>query len=154
MNPKRNLEKIAFDVSNSNDSGFEVERLWAKHIRGNIYRIDNSPYQIYGVSLGDEVFAKKVSGELQYSGMASRGGHSTYRVRLPVGLDHEYFLRYWDDLAKLGCTFEGASGEQRLYAIDIPDAGRVADVYRILQKREGEGVWEFEEAHYYDPARE
>ena len=144
-------KKIAFDVADSSESGFEVERLWGGHCHDNVYEIDNSPFQAYGISLGDKVFVREHKGELYFSGVAERGRHSTYRVRLPPHRDHDYFLRYWDALAALGCTFEGASGEQRLYAIDIPDPERVADVYRILQKHEDDGVWAFEEAHYFDP---
>jgi hypothetical protein len=147
----KNISKIAFDVAGQNDSGFEIERLWAKPVGDDIYVIDNSPFQAYGISVGDKVLAKKVNGELKFVSVVERGGHSTYRVRLPAGCDHSYFLQHWKELEALGCTYEGASGEQKLYSIDVPAIGNVPEVYRVLQKSEDAGTWEFEEAHYFRP---
>jgi hypothetical protein len=97
------------------------------------------------------VGAAMKGGELVFTGVVERGGHSTYRVRLPAGKDHEYFLKYWESLHNLGCTYEGASGRQRLYTIDVPSVENTLDVYNFLQEQEDMGVWEFEEAHYYKP---
>lgn len=150
MKATESLVKIAFDLSAS-DSGIEVERLWAKHVDGDVYQIDNSPFQIYGVSLGDKVVAHQNKGELQFVRVVERGGHSTYRVRLPSGRDHAYFMSYWTPLAVLGCTYEGVNGQQRLYAIDVPSIEMVPAVYDLLQANENNKVWEFEEAHYFRP---
>jgi len=151
MTDSNKLLKIAFPIADQNDAGFEIERLWAIHLNDDIYTIDNSPYQVYGISVGDRVFAERKNGELVFAGVAERGRHSTYRVKLPVGCDHIYFLRCWKELDQLGCTYEGASGERRLYSIDVPEPERIADVYRVLQEYEDLNVWEFEEAHHYRP---
>lgn len=143
--------KIAFEVSGQNDSGIEVERLWAKPVQDDVYEIDNSPYQVYGISWGDKVEATKLDSELKFVRVVARSGHSTYRIRLPCGRDHSYFLQYWPELEVLGCTYEGADGERRLYSIDVPSANSVSGAYSILQRLENSGVWEFEEAHYYRP---
>jgi hypothetical protein len=34
-----------------------------------------------------------------------------------------------------------------LWAVDLPPATDIFQVYRILQEAEAEGVWEFEEVH-------
>ncbi|HEY4115204.1 MAG TPA: DUF4265 domain-containing protein [Rhizomicrobium sp.] len=147
------LVKITFDVSDQSDSGFVTERLWSKAIGDDIYVIDNSPFQAYGISLGDKILAKNENGELKFVNVVERGGHSTYRVRLPAGCDHNYFLQHWKKLEALGCTYEGASGEQKLYSIDVPTIGNVPEVYRVLQAGEEAGTWEFEEAHYFRPGK-
>ena len=92
--------------------------------------------------------------ELIFLRIVSRGGHSTYRIRLPIGSDHNFFLEQWLALEKLGCTYEGSSAStKRLYALDIPPNANVAAVYLVLEKGEQEGIWEFEEAHYCEPSQ-
>lgn len=144
------LVKVGFDVSHQPNAEIAIERLWAIPLKSGIFKIDNSPFTAYGVSLGDEVFAKKIGGELMFSGISERSGHSTYRIKLPHGKDHDYFLKYWEPLERLGCTYEGASGYRRLYSIDLPNPDYIKDTFHILQEREKEGVWEFEEAHRFE----
>jgi hypothetical protein len=149
---KSNLVKIAFDVSAGGD--FSVERLWAIPTDDGVYIIDNSPFHVYGISYGDRVFARNQNGELCSTRVAGRGGHSTYRVRLPLRMDHSYFKKYWKPLEELGCSYEGASGSNKIYSIDIPILDKVPEVYRILQDLEDRNVWTFEEAHYAKAADE
>lgn len=39
----------------------------------------------------------------------------------------------------------------RLYAIDISPGVDIARVYKIMEELENQGVWEFEEGHYFNP---
>jgi hypothetical protein len=119
---------------------------------GDCYVLDNSPFYAFGISFGDVFSALQKDGELVFSAVIARGGHSTYRVRLPAGCEHAYFLENWIELEQLGCTFEGSSANaERLYAIDIPPGIDVTKVYRVLEEKEQQGIWFFEEAHYFDP---
>jgi hypothetical protein len=147
------LLKIAFDVSGQNDLGIAVERLWAKFVREGVYIVDNSPFYAYEISCGDTVAATDVDGFLTFTGVVERGGHSTYRVKLPSDCDHDHFLAHWPPLAALGCTYEGTGGARRLYSIDVPEQSRVGAVFEILQTAEASEIWEFEEAHYFGPLR-
>lgn len=121
------------------------------YVSGDRYRIDNSPFYAFDISCGDIVNVREASGRLLFDSVSERGGHSTYRVKLPSGKGHEDFLKYWPELSALGCSFEGSSvDERRLYAIDLPPEVDVQAAYDVLRANEDAGVWEFEEAHYCD----
>lgn len=140
---------VTFPVEGSD--GNMAENMHAIYVSGDAYIVDNSPFYAYGVSFGDRVLVSKIDGKLFFSEISERGGHSTYRIKLPKGEDHEYFLRFWPALSQLGCSYEGSSvNARRLYAIDLPPEVDVTAVYAILEKYEQAGVWEFEEAHFCD----
>lgn len=131
--------------------GCIVERMHARVLNGGRYSLDNSPFYAFGISFEDVFLAELKDGELIFAGVVWRGGHSTYRVKLPVGCDHDYFLEHWPALDKLGCTFEGSSAKlQRLYSIDVPPKADVFEVYRVIEEKEQQNVWSFEEAHFCD----
>lgn len=117
------------------------------------YMVDNSPFHAYGVSYMDIVSADlDKDGRLIFRNVVRRGGHSTYRIRMPEGKDHQTFLELWPKLQELGCSFEGSSlGCRRLYSVDLPPETNVDEVYDYLQMHEDRGDWEFEEAHYCAP---
>ena len=126
------------------------ENLHADRLGDNLFLLDNSPFYTYDVSYCDEVIAEQVDGRLLFRSVAKRGGHSTYRVKLPTGHNHETFLKKFTELEKLGCTYEGTGNEgRRLYTIDLPPHSDVAAVYKILEAGEEGGDWEFEEAHFF-----
>jgi hypothetical protein len=127
------------------------ENLHAKRLGDGAYVLDNSPFYAYNVSFGDVVTAIINDGKLMFSSVSKRGGHSTYRVRLPKGKSHEYFLVMFDEIGKLGCTFEGSGAkERRLYSIDVPPYADIKKVYSILEEKEENEQWEFEEAHFFE----
>ena len=129
------------------------ENMHAIVLNNDEYMIDNSPFYVYGISFGDTVsVVNDKVGKLIFDSVLERGGHSTYRVKLPINKDHRYFLEMWPKLEKLGCTFEGTSADKcRLYAIDVPPGADVNRIYNILQDAEDNGFWEFEEGHYCPP---
>lgn len=143
---------VAFSASDGGEA--IVERMHAIPRSDGCYVLDNSPFYTFGISYRDVFLASQKDGGLVFSGIKSRGGHSTYRVRLPVGRDHEFFLGHWSELEKLGCTYEGSSANpERLYSIDIPPGVDVFEVYRLLEEGELQGTWVFEEGHYFDPKK-
>jgi len=152
MSDTSDLVKIAFPLNPDESGGISVERLWAQPLSDGTYVLDNSPFHAYGVSWQDVVSAElDETGELVYSAIARRGGHSTYRVRLPKGKSDAYFLEIWPRLEAQGCTYEGTGDELRLYAIDIPPGTSVSHVYQILADLETAEILEFEEGHYARP---
>jgi uncharacterized protein DUF4265 len=141
---------VAFPFEN--EGGVAHENLHV--IRSGLNRlvVDNSPFYVYGISFGDVVTAVPDGARLLFDRVIERGGHSTYRIKLPAGTDHRYFLTYWPALEALGCSYEGSSaGVRRLYAIDVPPEADIHEVYRMLEEGENEGRWEFEEGHYCSP---
>ncbi|MFC3654564.1 DUF4265 domain-containing protein [Xanthomonas hyacinthi] len=130
-----------------------VERMHALARGDGNFVLDNSPFYAFGISCGD-VFSASPSedGGLVFSEVVSRGGHSTYRVKLPAGRKHEDFLAHWLVLEKLGCTYEGSSANpERLYSIDVPAGADVFEIYRLLEEGEREKAWFFEEGYYFKP---
>lgn len=138
---------VAFLVEQNGEVFYE--RLHAQPLGQDLYCLDNSPFYVYGVSFADVVFAPCVDGVPTFNGIVGRRGHSTYRVRLPVGLGHNTFLARWPDFQKLGCTFEGSGANaRRHYSIDVPPGVDVLAVYGLLEEGEACGAWVFEEANY------
>ena len=119
--------------------------------RGNRFRIDSVPFYVYGVSSEDVVVANEVEGRLRFQEVATRGGHSTYRVMVndPAGYESEAFQRLWARLRELGCIYEVA--KRRWITIDVPPDSDVFAVYRTLEAGAADGVWTFEEAHCGNP---
>jgi len=146
----KGLVKIIFDVDSVTSPDMATpESLWAKPNFDGTYILDNSPFFVYGVSYQDQVFAREIDRRLVFTGIAKRGGHSTYRVRLPKGQTHDCFMEHWPQFSEMGCTFEGTGGLRRLYSIDIPPSANVTKVYEKLERLEQSGVWEFEEGHVF-----
>lgn len=140
---------VSFLVGNG-DSQI-VERMHAELRTDGNYVLDNSPFYAFNISEGDVFLAEQTDDGLWFSGIFARGGHSTYRVKLPLGHEHDWFERNWSELERLGCSFEGSSANTcRLYSIDVPPGVDVAEAYRILEEKENQGVWAFEEAHYFN----
>lgn len=139
--------KVVFELNS--EAGVSAETMHAVASPGGLYMLDNSAFYAYGISCCDIFKAQEKDGALYFMEVVSRGGHSTYRVKLPAGASHEDFMRSWEELQRMGCSFEGTgNNSRRLYAIDVPPEADVVAVYNYLQKNEDSGVWEFEEAHY------
>ena len=142
--------KVAFPVEQDGDHF--VERMHAIQVGPNQFVLDNSPFYSYGISNGDTFRADLRDGDVVFSEVLRRGGHSTYRVKLPEGYSHAHFLRHWQPLEELGCSYEGSSANtKRIYAIDVPPGVDVFKVYGILEKGEEQRLWEFDEGYYFDP---
>lgn len=150
LGSKTEMVKVAFLINGENHSTIALERLWATPLDEGTYLLENSSFNYYGVSYKDIVSAEKREGDLIFTGVIKRGGHSTFRVRLPTGAEHNIFIENWDELKDLGCTFEGCAGNsRRLYSIDVPPDISTRKVFQILTDMENKGIWEFEEAHIY-----
>jgi hypothetical protein len=138
--------KIAFRLEDGS-----VENMHADPLPDGTFRLDNSPFHSYGISLGDEFAVEVEEGRPFFSKVTRRSGHSTYRVKLPPGKLHSHFLELWAPFKAVGCTFEGSGTDvRRLYSIDIPPGADVHALYRLLEAGEHAGDWEFEEGHYAD----
>ncbi len=77
------------------------ENMHAARCREKSCVLENSPFYAYGVSAGDRLAVDEIDGRLVFSRVLERGGHSTYRMKLAVGKNHEFFLRHWPLLGAL-----------------------------------------------------
>ena len=147
-NHRRGLVRVLFQLEPGAWHGSVTERLWAEPVGLRQYRLNNSPFFAFGVSLGDIVFAEEREGQLMFVGVSIRGGHSTYRIRLTEG-KRESFHSYWEGLQLLGCSYE----EGQVLAVDVPPGTDIYKVYALLEAGESAEVWEFEEGHCGHPLR-
>jgi hypothetical protein len=148
--PKAPSQMVGFPVDLG--EGSTVENLHVSSEGQGRYRVDNSPFYAYDISYRDVVSAKPDGLRLLFQAVLERGGHSTYRVKLPAGASHEDFLARWAALEALGCSYEGSSANpRRLYAIDVPPEADIQVIYELLEDGEADGAWEFEEGHYCNP---
>ena len=128
------------------DAPYEGETLWARPIGDGVFILDNIPFFAYGLSLADRIYARRTDDfDLEYSGIAEHGGHSTYRVYLGESQAQLRAEEYWRQLEALGCGRE--IGTDRLWAFDLSPEVDIFKVHDVLESGEAEGVWMFEEVH-------
>ncbi len=134
--------KICFD----HEGG--VERLWAEEVGDRQFRLLNSPFFAYGLSLDDVVLGGKIdeSGARPFVRVLRRSGRSTYRILVD---DQDRFEEYWQPLGAKGCTYESSG---KLVAVDVPASSDIYSVYSLLEAGEADSVWEFEEGHCGHPS--
>jgi hypothetical protein len=132
--------KVLFRVPNE-DGTAEVETLWATHLGGDQYKIDNSPFYAYGVSWEDVVFAPfdPVEGFPTFRYVISKSGNRTVRVVFdPAVAEWNQSDQLLQGLIALGCDYEGAN--RRYVSVNIPSTVNLEVVTRYLI--ENNAQWE------------
>jgi len=71
------------------DRVLKTESLWAEPVGGDRYRLRNVPFLVFGFSEQDVITAEENNGALRVTGVAIRGGRSTYRLVLPEDANEE-----------------------------------------------------------------
>lgn len=143
------LRKLFFQLDQGAEHGSATESLWVEPLSSGRYRLRNSPFYVFGVSVEDIVFGKEEESLLVFAGVSLRGGHSTYRIIKSKDLRPESFQRYWAPLQESGCSYEEGPG--RLLAVDVPPQADIHQVYSWLEQGEQALVWHFEEGHCGHP---
>lgn len=142
-------DKVAFRLTRD-DEGYppaDWEHLWVQVLGENEYLIDNSPFFVPGISVGDVVAAEREAGLLVYDRLLRRSAHSTIRVILfDPALTDQVRLRLGD----LGCATE-LSHIPGLMAVDVPPDVPVKEIRAFLNKGEEEGSWQYEESALRHP---
>jgi hypothetical protein len=143
----KGLVKICLPLKPGEWEDLEAENVWAEDVGTAQYRIANVPFYFYGVSAEDIVSATIIDGLLTFTGVVSRGGHSTYRLLLPddITIKHRRFVAYWKRLERMGCTFELAN---RIWlAVDVPPETDIDKVCVVLEDGEKNGAWSYFDGH-------
>jgi hypothetical protein len=139
------MVKIAFEVGDE-DTGLEVETLWATPLGGDLYRLENSPWFAYGVSFLDIVRAKaQDEGLLEFEEVVEKSGNRTIRIVLdPPAEEADGSAAILNRLLALGASFEGAN--TRYMALNIEPE---ADFHQICVLLTGHSVqWEYADPTY------
>ena len=137
------MVKVRLQGPHAGDS----ETVWASPADGNLYRLENSPFFAYGVSLGDLVEAKPDEDQLlEYVRCVRKSGNRTLRIIFQnFRSGDEPAQAILEHLAKLGCSYEGML--PRLVSITVPTSVRLEGVTDFLTEQAGI-QWEYADPTY------
>ena len=137
--------KIRFTLEKDEDGypPFTSERLWARKLGEDLYEIDNIPFFVRDLSLGDRVSAEAAeAGVFVFRGMGERSSNSTIRVFV---IREEVRTALFGEIEKSGAEYElGAVPD--MVAINIPVNSDVAGLLRYLDEASREKALDYEEA--------
>lgn len=123
------------------DDTLGTERLWCgKEMHG--YRVDNIPFYVPNIALGDLIKVEKVNGELWFEDLIRASGNSVIQLRILTNSSQSDVGRIFE---KLGCEWEG-SDRADLIAISVPSQIDYAIVEEILVEGDRNGKWDYREA--------
>lgn len=138
--------KVLFRIPNE-DGSAEGETLWATHLDGDKYKLDNSPFYAYGVSWEDVVLAP-FSEEEQFPTfleVVEKSGNRTVRVIFdPPVEDGNQSDQILKGLVELGCDYEGAN--RKYITVNIPPNINLESVRNYLI--EHNATWEHADPTY------
>jgi hypothetical protein len=138
--------KVLFRVADD-DGSASVETLWAFDLGDDRYRLDNSPFFAYSVSVGDVVLAPvdPDEGRPTFKRVVEKSGNRTVRVildpPLATGNASDSVVQ---ELLALGCSYEGAN--PGYLCIVIPRETDFEAVCKFLTQREIQ--WEHADPDY------
>ena len=138
--------KVLFRTAND-EGRDDVETMWATHIEGDHYRLENSPFYAYGVSWEDVVAApfSEQEGFPTFERIVAKSGNRTVRVLVDEqpapGNESERLLRA---LEALGCSWEGAGN--RYFSVNIPPGVDLNEVRKYLIDQRA--TWEHADPTY------
>ncbi|MEW6226126.1 MAG: DUF4265 domain-containing protein [Chloroflexota bacterium] len=117
------------------------ETLWATHLGGDAYELDNIPFFAIGVSLGDVVEAPEADGLPTFVRVLRRGGHATLRV----ATEEAAIADIRAALVELGASTE-LSHLPSLVSVDVPPTAPLDAILALLADRAADGNLDWEEA--------
>lgn len=138
------LVKVHFRLVQDEDGypPVAVESLWAApSTKPNEYVIDNVPFFIRDVTIGDTVRVREEEGHHWFDGLVSRSQNSLVRV---VYFDRTCVEKISEQLVALGCSTEFLR-EHNLMAVSVPFSTNLTDVQVLLQAEASAGSIDFEE---------
>ncbi|MFS8066930.1 MAG: DUF4265 domain-containing protein [Byssovorax sp.] len=119
-----------------------MESIWAIE-REDGYEIDNIPFCVKSLSVGDLIAARRdENGLLWFTKMLKPSGHITIQILFSREEDVASFRA---QLGQMGCESEGGDMPE-LVAVDIPPTVKYEDVKNLLDEAEHEGRLEYQEA--------
>ena len=120
------------------------ESLWARHLGGDRYQLENVPFYAYDLNFHDVVEARPLAPDQKPSVLrvVERSGHQTLRVFFSEAVPEPTRIERVRALAPLAVTFERCG--ERLFALDLEPAANVETVRAQLDLWEAEGVLDYE----------
>ena len=137
--------EIVFPVEQQDEQypPVSTESLWCIPVdEVNAYRVDNIPFYVREISLGDLVEAGKVAGSIVFQRLLAKAPNSTVRVFV---YDTDSVDVVQDRLHALGCSTE-RSDIPGLISVSIPNSTDVTMVLSFLDLETANGAIGFEES--------
>jgi hypothetical protein len=143
------LKKIVFKLEQDQD-GYppaECENLWGAEVSKGLFRIDNIPFFVRGISPGDIVSVEEVESVLYFKALIQTSSTSVLRVFASKESDVPGLRRH---LRRLGCQSE-LSHISRLFSVEVPQRVPVSLVIEFLKDQAAEEKLDYEEASVRTP---
>ena len=134
--------KILLELKRDED-GYPPDRwesLWADTLEDHLYRVDNIPFYVKGISSGDVISAELIDGQLVFRGLVRPSGNSVLRLYIFQADDVPAARKEFNSL---GCESE-LLNVQRLFAVEIPAGIAFAPIARLVQEGVGRDRWDYE----------
>lgn len=137
------MKKVLF-VHKYGEDNFEIERLWCNDLGNNLFSVDNIPFIVKSVALGDIITIEfdKEEGEYYFESFVEASGNSTVRLYFDDSVKIEDIRM---ELKKFGCESE-VFLQRKIVAVDIPKTVSYKPVKDYLDNGEADKLWEYEEA--------
>jgi hypothetical protein len=107
------------------------EFLWCIPTKRGTYVVDNIPFFVRGISLGDEISARSVGKRLLFSELRSKSAHSTLRVVFKTD-GVAQLIR--EKLHEFGCGTE-LMESLMLLAVTMPPGSRIKEMLSFLDEQ-------------------
>ncbi|HPG62191.1 MAG TPA: DUF4265 domain-containing protein [Casimicrobium sp.] len=138
--------KVLFRVENEGGTA-HVETLWATHLGGDKYRLENSPFWAYEVSWQDIVLApfSDVEGHLTFQSVLAKSGNRTVRISFDAPVeDGNESDKVLQELVAWGCTYEGMN--RKYISVNVPHGIELDNVRDHLIRHNT--TWEYADPSY------
>lgn len=137
LEPNKGMVKIVFFSEGKSES------MWAEPVGPDTYKLQNTPWDIYGVNCEDIIRAERAAdGMLEFVEVVARSGYSTFRLMRRDGVGKAKFMEALAPLLAWGCSYEQSF--VRLYALNVPPNADLNQVTAALEDGSIAGIWEWE----------
>ncbi|WNG46390.1 DUF4265 domain-containing protein [Archangium minus] len=135
--------KVLFELEKEDEDypPVEYERLWARPLGEGLFEIDNIPFFVRGISVGDVVAAQQGKGEVVFSELVRASGNSTLRI---IVFDESHVEEVRRQIQALGCSTE--LNVSKMLGVDVPPRIDLQAVREWLMEKQSSGTLEFEDA--------
>lgn len=118
------------------------EGVWCTLTPDGNFRVDNLPFYVPGLALGDTVSAEEEDGVLFATGVVAQAGHSTLRIAF---FDESVVEGVRSTLQAMGCAWESMKGGS-FTTVDVPPDVVYADVLAFLSTLADADELDYEES--------
>lgn len=137
-------EKILFKLVKDSE-GYppdDWETVWGLEVENSLYKIENIPFYVRGISFGDLVSVDRIGNELFFNELIELSGHSVIRV---IVFDSSQTDELTRRMSQMSCDYEGSHIDGFL-AFDCPPVANYSEIVQYLEEGENRGKWEYEAA--------